>query len=102
VSEAEQPTLGTWYFVNMASMHSDGTILVPATSSNGEHTLGGMTIVEPDDPNYELWQWVLANRERLPEINPNNATAVYEAFLKSQTVEKMERRVAPDHGLPDL
>jgi hypothetical protein len=100
VNEPEKLSSHVWYFVSMGRMHTDGTILVPGTWQNGEHTGGGVTIVEPDESHYELWQWLLANSELFPEVNPENATTVLQAFQQWQA-EELERKVTADHGLPD-
>jgi hypothetical protein len=80
---------------------TEGTIVVPGTSNNGEQTISGVLFIKPDEQGYEFWRWVVANRELFPEINNENAAAVVEAFEQLRIAEESERKVAPDHGLPD-
>jgi hypothetical protein len=66
-------------------------IVVPASWFAGGIGAGSPVMVEPDEPEYEFWQWLVANRELFPEVNNSNAAAVLEAF-QSQTAEERKRR----------
>jgi hypothetical protein len=70
------------YSVRDANVGSDGTIIVPGTSSEG---MLGVLISDPDEDDYEFWLWVVANRNSFPEINHENAAAVANAFEQTRT-----------------
>jgi hypothetical protein len=99
VSEPTEQDTGFVYDVADASYHS-GTIAVPYYWRRGRRAGGKLFAIEPSDPDYTFWLWLVANRERFPEVNKDNAAALQAAF-QSLTSEELEK-VTRDHGLPDL
>jgi hypothetical protein len=74
------------YDVASATIGPDGMIIAGAAWWDGQEGRVGPVLVEPDEPEYERWLWLMANKERFPEVNNDNAASVIEAFEKSRNL----------------
>jgi hypothetical protein len=54
----------TFYYPGMHELRADGTIIMHATGYQGDWRWTGVRSFSPDSPDYDFWQWVVAQPER--------------------------------------
>ena len=80
--EPVEPYTLSFYYPGLAQREPDGSLAIGASWwDHGGHT-SGMLFVRPDDPDYEFWQWLVANPQLFPRVDDENLATAREAFAK--------------------
>ena len=96
-------TASFYYYPGSASIQPDGTIEVQASWYESCSHSSGAALIKPGNANYAFWRWLVENAQLFPQLTNENMATAREAFEKTRvaTAAEMERKVDPDHGLPD-
>jgi hypothetical protein len=72
----------TWNWPEWHSIDSDGTLHVKASGYSGDSHWTGKTTIAPEQPEYEFWRWLVAQKKHHRLVEESELRAIQEEWSR--------------------